>query len=92
LLQKTGFFDQVSAGIRHGIEVLGVPHVTFLQFTGATVLPAILDNNVVADFAGRTLHGLSVGVLQAMTPVVLEIFVLMTVLVYGESLLLRAML
>jgi Na+/H+ antiporter NhaD/arsenite permease-like protein len=135
LLQKTGFFNQVTALIHQGIEVLGVSHVAFLQFAGATFLSAILDNNVVADFAGRALHDLSVGLIylfslaqiagyavggcwthigsaqsvvaysfiqrqlderftpfqwiKAMTPVVLEIFALMTVIVYGESFILR---
>jgi Na+/H+ antiporter NhaD/arsenite permease-like protein len=135
LLQKTGFFNQVSALIHHGVEALGVSHVAFLQFAGATFLSAVLDNNVVADFAGRALHDLGVGMIylfslaqiagyavggcwthigsaqsvvaysfiqrqlddrftpfqwiKAMTPVVLEIFALMTVIVYGESLVLR---
>jgi len=135
LLQKTGFFDQVAALIRTGTETLGASHVSFLQFAGTTVLSAVLDNNVVADFAGRAIHGLELGLLhlfafaqiagyavggcwthigsaqsvvaysfiqrevdarytpfqwiRAMTPVVLEIFILMTVLVYGEGLILR---
>jgi Na+/H+ antiporter NhaD/arsenite permease-like protein len=131
LLQKTGFLDQVAALIRAGIETLGVSHVAFLQLAGATILSAILDNNVVADFAGRALQGLSVGTIhlfalaqiagyavggcwthigsaqsvvaysfiqrevddrytplrwiKAMTPVVVEVFALMTVIVYGEG-------
>jgi Na+/H+ antiporter NhaD/arsenite permease-like protein len=131
LLQKTGFFDQVSALIRQGIDVLGPSHMAFAQFGGAVLLSAILDNNVVADFGGRAIHDLGTGLIylfsmaqiagyavggcwthigsaqsvvaysfiqrqldarftpfqwiKAMTPVVLEIFVLMTVLVYGAS-------
>ncbi len=135
LLQKTGFFNQVSALIQQGIEALGPSHLAFAQFGGATLLSAILDNNVVADFAGRALHDLGTGLIylfsmaqiagyavggcwthlgsaqsvvaysfiqrqldarftpfqwiKAMTPVVLEIFALMTVLVYGASFILR---
>ena len=63
LLQKTGFFNQVTVLIHQGVEVLGVSHVAFLQFAGAAFLSAILDNNVVADFAGRALHDLSVGLI-----------------------------
>lgn len=133
LLQKTGFFDQLSQLLHHGIEHWGVSHIAYAQFTGATFLSAILDNNVVADFASRALHGLELGTLhlfamaqiagyaaggcwthigsaqsvvayafirreidahytplqwiKAMTPVILEIFVLMTLVVYGEALL-----
>ena len=35
----------------------GMGHVALMQFLGATFLSAILDNNVVADFASRGLHG-----------------------------------
>jgi Na+/H+ antiporter NhaD/arsenite permease-like protein len=135
LLQKTGFFNQVSALIQQGIEALGPSHMAFAQFGGAALLSAILDNNVVADFAGRALHDLGTGLIylfsmaqiagyavggcwthigsaqsvvaysfiqrrldarftpfqwiKAMTPVVLEIFALMTVLVYGAGFILH---
>jgi Na+/H+ antiporter NhaD/arsenite permease-like protein len=43
-------------GLLHaGIETLGTAHVAFVQFLGSTFLSAILDNNVVADFASRAL-------------------------------------
>lgn len=35
-----------------------------LQFFGSTFLSAILDNNVVADFASRALYDLDLGVLR----------------------------
>lgn len=135
LLQKAGFFNQVSALIRHGVETLGTSHVAFLQFIGTATLSAILDNNVVADFAGRALQGMEISLLhlfalaqiagyavggclthigsaqsvvaysfihrhlddrftpfewiKAIAPVVLEISVLMTLIIYGESLILR---
>ncbi len=135
LLQKTGFFNQLAGLLHQGMESIGTGHVAFIQFMGATFLSAILDNNVVADFASRVLYGLDVDVLhlfamaqiagyatggcwthigcaqsvvayafirkevdprytpfqwiKAMTPVILEIFVLMTVVVYGEALILR---
>jgi Na+/H+ antiporter NhaD/arsenite permease-like protein len=135
LLQKTGFFDQLSQGLHYGIEHWGASHIAYAQFTGATFLSAILDNNVVADFGSRALHGLELCFLhlfamaqiagyatggcwthigsaqsvvayaflrreidehytplqwiKAMTPVIVEIFILMTVVVYGESMLLH---
>ncbi|HEX5037301.1 MAG TPA: SLC13 family permease [bacterium] len=135
LLQRAGFFDELSNLLHAGIEFLGTSHIAYLQFTGAAFLSAILDNNVVADFASHALHGLELGTLhlfsmaqiagyaaggcwthigsaqsvvayafiqrevdkrytpvqwmKAMTPVILEIFLLMTVVVYGEALLLQ---
>jgi di/tricarboxylate transporter len=50
--------------IRHGIATLGQSHVAYVQFLGSTVLSAILDNNVVADFASRGLRGLGTSVLH----------------------------
>ena len=50
--------------IHDGIEVFGVSHLAFIQFLGSTFLSAILDNNVVADFASRALHGLDIAVLH----------------------------
>ncbi len=64
LLTKTGFFDQIQALIHNGINSLGQGHVAFAQFLGCTFLSAILDNNVVADFASRGLHGLSPSLLH----------------------------
>jgi len=135
LLQKTGFFNQLSGFLRRGIEQWGTSHVAYTQFVGATFLSAILDNNVVADFISRALHGLELGSLhlfamaqiagyatggcwthigsaqsviayafirrefskhytplqwiKAMTPIIVEIFILMTLVVYGEGLLLQ---
>lgn len=134
LLQKTGFFDLISHLLHVGIEKLGAATVGYAQFLFCTVLSALLDNNVVADFAGRALSGLKVELIhlfamaqiagyalggcwthigsaqsvvayafiqkevnprftpfqwiKEMTPVILEIAVWMTVVVYGEGLLL----
>jgi di/tricarboxylate transporter len=134
LLTKAGFFDQLQSLIQLGIEAVGHGHVAFAQFLGCTFLSAILDNNVVADFASRALHGLDVSVLhlfamaqiagyalggcwthigsaqsvvayafiqrdvderytpvqwiKEMTPVIIQILVLITVLIYIESALL----
>jgi hypothetical protein len=60
LLQTAGFFEQLKGLLLAGIETIGTSHVAFLQFTAATGLSAILDNNVVADFAARALIGLRV--------------------------------
>ena len=64
LLTSAGFFDAMQGLIHTGIETLGQAHVAFAQFLGATFLSAILDNNIVADFASRGLHGLDIRVLQ----------------------------
>ncbi len=64
LLTKAAFFDQIQTLLHRGIESMGQGHVAFAQFLGCTFLSAILDNNVVADFASRGLHGLSTSVLH----------------------------
>ena len=64
LLTQAGFFDQIKELVRHGIDTLGQGHVAYAQFLASTFLSAILDNNVVADFASRGLHGLDLGVLH----------------------------
>jgi hypothetical protein len=64
LLTSAGFFDVMQTVVVRGIDVLGHSHVAFAQFLGSTVLSAILDNNIVADFASRGLHGLSLNVLK----------------------------
>ncbi|HMX42721.1 MAG TPA: hypothetical protein PKB12_03295, partial [Elusimicrobiota bacterium] len=135
LLQKSGFFDIIGHLLHRGIEVLGPSHVAYGQFAFATVLSALLDNNVVADFAGRALQGLEVHLIhlfamaqiagyalggcwthvgsaqsvvayafiqkeidprytpfqwiKAMTPVILEIAVWMSIVVYGEGMMLE---
>jgi Citrate transporter len=58
LLQTAGFFAQLQGLLHDGIEHLGTSNVAFIQFASATGLSAILDNNVVADFAARALVGL----------------------------------
>jgi len=134
LLTKAGFFDQLQSLIHQGIEVLGHGHMAFAQFLGATFLSAILDNNVVADFASRSLHGLDITIIhlfamaqiagyavggcwtpigsaqsvvafafirrdvderytpvqwiKEMTPIILEIIIVITVIIYFESALL----
>jgi len=63
LLQKTGFFQQLAEIFQQEVNTLGVSHMAVIQFVGATFLSAILDNNVVADFASRVLHGFEVGII-----------------------------
>jgi len=135
LLTSSGFFEGMQSLIHSGIETLGHAHVAFAQFLGATFLSAILDNNIVADFASRGLHGLDLTVLQyfamaqisgyalggcwthigcaqsvvafafiqrdvdarytpvqwikEMTPVIGQVLVLMAVLIYAESFVLK---
>jgi Na+/H+ antiporter NhaD/arsenite permease-like protein len=135
LLTTAGFFDRLQGLILQGIDTLGHAQVALAQFLGCTFLSAILDNNVVADFASRALHNLEIPVLhlfalaqiagyalggcwthigsaqsvvayafirrdvdenytplqwiKEMTPVILEIFVLIAVIIYIESALLR---
>jgi len=64
LLTNAGFFGQLQGLIHHGIETLGQAHVAFAQFLGCTFLSAILDNNIVADFASRGLHNLETSTLH----------------------------
>jgi Na+/H+ antiporter NhaD/arsenite permease-like protein len=64
LLTTVGFFGALQDLVKTGIEQLGHGHVAFAQFVGCTVLSAILDNNVVADFGSRALLGLEVSVLH----------------------------
>src|SRR6185295_13463915 len=64
LLTSAGFFDLMKSLVLLGVATLGQSHVAFAQFLGATFLSAILDNNIVADFASRGLHGLDLNVLQ----------------------------
>ncbi|HMV66789.1 MAG TPA: hypothetical protein PKA64_08060 [Myxococcota bacterium] len=58
LLTRTGFFDVLQDHLLHAIQTSGVASVALVQFVGSTVLSAVLDNNVVADFASRALHNL----------------------------------
>jgi hypothetical protein len=64
LLTSAGFFDVMQSLVANGIAILGQAHVAFVQFLGSTVLSAILDNNIVADFASRGLHGLDTKVVH----------------------------
>jgi hypothetical protein len=64
LLTSAGFFDVLQSLVVDGIAVLGHAHVAFAQFVGSTILSAILDNNIVADFASRALTGLDLPVLH----------------------------
>ena len=135
LLTSAGFFDAMQGLIRYGIETLGQAHVAFAQFLGSTFLSAVLDNNIVADFASRGLRGLDTRVLhffamaqisgyalggcwthigcaqsvvayafiqrdvdahytpvqwiKEMTPVVAQILVVMALLIYAESAVLK---
>ena len=131
LLTTAGFFEGMQGLIRAGVGTLGQGHVAFAQFLGSTFLSAILDNNVVADFASRGLHGFDTKVLhlfamaqiagyalggcwthigcaqsvvafafiqrdldahytpwqwiKEMTPVIIQILVVMTAIIYAES-------
>lgn len=64
LLQTAGFFDQLKVLLKWAIEVMGSSHVAFMQFGFCTFLSALLDNNVVADFAARPLHDLPVDLIH----------------------------
>jgi hypothetical protein len=64
LLTRAGFFDHMQNLIHQGIATIGHANVAFAQFVGCTFLSAILDNNVVADFASHALHRLDISVLH----------------------------
>jgi Na+/H+ antiporter NhaD/arsenite permease-like protein len=54
----------MAALIRHGVDTLGHGAVAWAQFAGATFLSAILDNNIVADFASRALENFDLQLLH----------------------------
>lgn len=135
LLTRAGFFGEVQNVIQSGIQLLGHAHVAFAQFLGCTFLSAILDNNIVADFASHGLHHLGISLMhlfamaqiagyalggcwthigsaqsvvayafiqrdvdasftpvswiKEMTPVIVEMLVVITAIIYAESALLR---
>jgi hypothetical protein len=135
LLTQAGFFTGVEALLRQGLDTLGMFPVAWGQFLGSTFLSAILDNNVVADFASRALTNLDISLLhlfamaqiagyalggcwthigcaqsvvayafiqrdidehytpiqwiREMTPIILEMLVVISILIYAESQLLR---
>ncbi|MEO8260418.1 MAG: SLC13 family permease [Acidobacteriota bacterium] len=64
LLTTAGFFAGMQNLIISGTQSIGQAHVAVVQFLGSTFLSAILDNNVVADFASRGLEGLDIPVLR----------------------------
>lgn len=58
LLTRTGFFTQLQLLLVDAIKSLGITAVALAQFLGCIGLSALLDNNVVADFAARALLNL----------------------------------
>ena len=64
LLTSAGFFEGMRDLIAAGVTSLGHSHVAVIQFLGSTLLSAILDNNVVADFASRALHDFDITVVR----------------------------
>ena len=64
LLTQARFFDRMSTVINDGMQVLGRFPVAWSQFVGSTFLSAILDNNIVADFASRALRNLELPTLH----------------------------
>ena len=64
LLAQAGFFSRVETSVHHGLATLGPFPVACIQFFGSTLLSAILDNNIVADFASRALLNLDVETLH----------------------------
>jgi len=64
LLTKANFFEQLQHLLKAGIVTLGPAVVALLQCYGCTFLSAILDNNVVADFASRALSHLDIGLIH----------------------------
>lgn len=64
LLTQTGFFSSLEDLILSAVQHFGLTAVAILQFLGCTFLSAILDNNVVADFASRALLNLDISILH----------------------------
>lgn len=134
LLAHVGFFDPFEQILRDGTAAAGPGHIAFAQYVGCTVLSALLDNNVVADFGAHAILGLEVtlihlfamaqiagyatggcwthigsaqsvvafaflrrdvdeeytpvGWIKEMTPIILEIAVVLAVIIYAEGMLL----
>jgi hypothetical protein len=64
LLTEAGFFDQMKTLILNGVSAIGQTNMAVAQFLASTILSAILDNNVVADFASRALQNLDLSVMH----------------------------
>ena len=64
LLTEAGFFDQMKSLVGEGVRTIGPTNMALAQLFGATFLSAILDNNVVADFASRGLVDLDVAAMH----------------------------
>jgi hypothetical protein len=134
LLTEAGFFDQMKTLILNGVSAIGQTNMAVAQFLASTILSAILDNNVVADFASRALQNLDLSVMhlfamaqiagyavggcwthigsaqsvvafafikrnvdehytpvqwiREMTPIIIQIVILLTVIIYVEGILL----
>ena len=135
LLTKVGFFERFQALLQTGTEMVGTGHIASAQFLGGTLMSALLDNNVVADFGSRALLGFDVSLvhlfamaqiagyaiggcwthigsaqsvvayafignevdekytpirwIKEITPLILEVALVLTVIIYVESFLLR---
>lgn len=58
LLSEVGFFNQLKHLLELGIQHAGAALVAWGQLAFCTVLSAMLDNNVVADFGGKAIRDL----------------------------------
>lgn len=58
LLTRSEFFGQFQQLIQSGSRAMSPASMALAQFFGSSVLSALLDNNVVADFAARAIQGL----------------------------------
>ncbi len=56
MLSAVHFFDPIKTMLEH--SSIGVSHLAAIQFLASGLLSAMLDNNVVADFASRAIEGL----------------------------------
>lgn len=58
LLTRSEFFGQFQQLIQSGSRAMSPASMALAQFFGSSVLSALLDNNVVADFGARAIQGL----------------------------------
>lgn len=63
LLVSSGFFLHLQTALRQASQSSGGFTLALAQFLGSAGLSAILDNNVVADFTSRALHGLELNLI-----------------------------
>ena len=69
LLQYTGFFNIVEDLTKNYIEKMGIMFFAYIKFISIGLLSALLDNNIVADFASRSMKNFDLEILHILSMV-----------------------